>query len=165
MISDLIQRFLTPALGVALVAALALVGWQWHQATSARAELSDERLAIAKQIADATTAARAEEQRRTLKIQEASHAELLARQAAEADAGRARSAAVGLRQRATQLAASCTASHPTATASSPAADSPGDLLADLLQRVDDAAGEIGRYADQARIAGQLCERSYDALSR
>jgi hypothetical protein len=154
---------ITRALAGACAALALLAGWQWHQATSSRAELAAERLAIAQQIQAATVAARAEEQRRTLKIQEASHAELLARQAAEADASRARSASVSMRQRAAQIAASCAASNPTPAASSPAADSPGDLLADLLQRVDDAAGEIGRYADQARIAGQLCVSSYEAL--
>lgn len=155
---------ITRALAAALALALLLAGWQWYRATSAISELAAERQAIAQQIQAATVAARAEEQRRTLKIQEASDAELLARQAAEADAGRARSAAVSLRQRAAELAASCTASNPAATSSSTPAEAPGDLLAELLQRVDDAAGEIGRYADQARIAGSLCERSYEALT-
>lgn len=152
------------ALLAAVLAALALAGWQWREATAARAELSAKRLAIAQQIADATTAARAEEQRRTLKIQEAQDAELIARQAAQADAGRARSAADRLRQRAAELAASCTAGHPSTAGSSPATDSPGDLLAYMQQRIDDAAQQLGEYADQARIAGQLCERSYEALT-
>ena len=152
------------ALLLALLASLALAGWQWRQATSARAELAAERLAIAQQIAAATTAARAEEQRRTLKIQEAQDAELLARQAAEADAGRARSAADRLRQRATQLATSCTASNPATAGSGPTTDAPGDLLAYMQRRIDEAAGGIGQYADGARIAGQLCQRSYDALT-
>lgn len=154
---------ITRVLGAALLASALFGAWQWHQATSARAELAAERLTIANQIITATTAARAEEQRRTFRIQEASHAELLARQAAEADAVRARSATVGLRQRADQLAASCTASNTTTTASSPATESPGDLLAYMQRRIDEAAGGIGEYADSARIAGQLCVSSYGAL--
>lgn len=155
---------MTRALLAAVLAALALAGWQWREATAARAELAAERQVIARQIKDATTAARAEERRRTLKIQEAQDAEFLARQAAQADAGRARSAADRLRQRAAELAASCIAGHPATAGSSPATDSPGDLLAYMQQRIDDAAQQLGEYADQARIAGRLCERSYEALT-
>lgn len=45
----------------------------------------------------------------------------------------------------------------------PAADTTLDLLAGLLQRADDEAGILADYADRARIAGQQCERDYDAL--
>jgi hypothetical protein len=154
---------ITRGLAAALALALVLAGWQWYRATSAIAELTAERQAIAQQIQAATDSARAEEQRRTLKIQEAQDAEQIARQAAEADAGRARSAAVSLRQRAAELAASCTASNPTATTGGPTAIAPGLVLADMLGRVAAAAGELGGYADRARGAGQLCERSYEAL--
>ncbi|KVM83492.1 hypothetical protein WT05_19160 [Burkholderia stagnalis] len=39
-----------------------------------------------------------------------------------------------------------------------------DLLADVLGRTDDRAGEPVEYADRAHIAGQQCERDYDALT-
>lgn len=39
-----------------------------------------------------------------------------------------------------------------------------DMLAELFRRADARAGELARYADDARIAGAACERSYDALS-
>lgn len=39
-----------------------------------------------------------------------------------------------------------------------------DLLAELFRRADARAGELARYADDARIAGLACERSYDVLS-
>lgn len=41
MIAAAVSRFLAPVLGLALVAALALAGWQWSEATVARAELAD----------------------------------------------------------------------------------------------------------------------------
>lgn len=163
MIRDLLTRYLAAGLGVLLLLATATAGYQTMQASAARAELATYRAQVAEQIQTATTAARTEERRRTLKIQEASDAELLARQAAEADAGRARSAIAGLRQRADQLAARCTSSNPAAAPGSPPASAPGALLADMLGRVAAAAGELGGYADRARGAGQLCERSYDAL--
>lgn len=50
-----------------------------------------------------------------------------------------------------------------ASGSAPAPDSL-DVLADVLGRADDRAQALAAYADQARIAGLACERSYDALS-
>ncbi len=37
------------------------------------------------------------------------------------------------------------------------------LLADVLGRADQRAGDLAQYADAARVAGQKCERDYDAL--
>jgi len=155
---------MTRALSILLVLVLLAAGWQWHEASSARAELAAERLDITQQITRATTAARAEEKRRSIQIQEVQDAAHTSLQAAQADAGRARTTAERLRQHAAQLAASCTASNPAATPGSPPASAPGDLLADMQRRLDEAAGELAAYADSARIAGQLCERSYDALT-
>lgn len=45
----------------------------------------------------------------------------------------------------------------------PAADTALDLLAGLFNRADARAGDLAEYADRARIAGQQCERDYDAL--
>lgn len=39
-----------------------------------------------------------------------------------------------------------------------------DVLGELFLRADSAAGELAAYADEARIAGQACERAYDALT-
>lgn len=44
------------------------------------------------------------------------------------------------------------------------AGDPIGVLADVLRRADDRAGILAEYADRARIAGQLCERSYDSLT-
>ncbi|MGH2435332.1 MAG: DUF2514 family protein, partial [Pseudomonas sp.] len=37
------------------------------------------------------------------------------------------------------------------------------VLSDLLARADERAGELAKAYDRARIAGQLCEASYNAL--
>jgi hypothetical protein len=37
------------------------------------------------------------------------------------------------------------------------------VLSDLLKRADARAGELAKAYDGARIAGQACERMYDAL--
>ncbi|PZQ36549.1 MAG: DUF2514 domain-containing protein, partial [Pseudomonas putida] len=37
------------------------------------------------------------------------------------------------------------------------------VLSDLLTRADARAGELAKAYDRARIAGQTCEASYNAL--
>lgn len=56
------------------------------------------------------------------------------------------------------------AEDPALTGRGEAAGPALDLLAELFRRADARAGELARYADNARIAGLACERSYDALS-
>ncbi|MCW3641558.1 DUF2514 domain-containing protein, partial [Burkholderia cenocepacia] len=85
------------------------------------------------------------------------------RTAALADAFAARAAAGSLQQRVDQLAAA--ARHPAVAAGSPAAGDALDMLADVLGRIDQRAGDLAEYADRARIAGQQCERDYDALTK
>ncbi|VWB98748.1 DUF2514 family protein [Burkholderia lata] len=111
---------------------------------------------------DAATAARTEEQRRTAAQQEIANDANQQRTAALADAFAARAAAGSLQQRVDQLVA--VARHPAASAGSPAAGDALDLLADVLGRADQRASELAEYADRARIAGQQCERDYDALT-
>ncbi|MBU9293123.1 DUF2514 domain-containing protein [Burkholderia multivorans] len=111
---------------------------------------------------DAVSAARAEEQRRTAAQQEIANDANQQRTAALADAFAARAAAGSLQQRVDQLVAA--SRHPTTSAGSPAAGDALDLLADVLGRVDERAGELAEYADRARIAGQQCERDYDTLT-
>ncbi|AYN94415.1 DUF2514 domain-containing protein [Pseudomonas sp. LTJR-52] len=38
-----------------------------------------------------------------------------------------------------------------------------DLLAELLRRADERAGELAQIADRARSSGSACERSYDSI--
>ncbi len=38
------------------------------------------------------------------------------------------------------------------------------LLADVQRRLDEAANRIAQFADESRVAGQACERSFDAVT-
>lgn len=164
---------LSRALLLAVLAALALAGWQWREAAQARADAAGVRLQFAtyretqeRQAREALETLRADKARADKTRQEALDAESIARADAEADARRADAAAGQLRRHAASLAASlraATVADPAAAACSAAASATADLLAELLERVDRAASEVGQYADQARRAGQLCERFYGAL--
>ncbi|EEE06842.1 MULTISPECIES: DUF2514 family protein [Burkholderia cepacia complex] len=112
--------------------------------------------------AKAVDTARAEEQRRTAAQQENAIHAAKERDQARADADAAASAADGLRK---QLAAYVErARHSTAAAGSPATGDALDLLADVLGRADEAAGELAKIADERGIAGKQCEADYDSLT-
>jgi hypothetical protein len=81
-------------------------------------------------------------------------------QAAQRDAAAAGHAADRLRERTAELTKRARASCP-----SKATGDPIGVLADVLGRADARAGILAEYADRARIAGQLCEQSYEALRR
>ncbi len=110
----------------------------------------------------AVDAARAEEERRTAAQQENADHAAKERDQARADAAAAASAADSLRKQVAVLVER--ARHPAVAAGSSAAGDALDLLADVLGRADQRAGELAEYADRARIAGQQCERNYDALT-
>nr|WP_233869180.1 DUF2514 family protein [Paraburkholderia adhaesiva] len=111
--------------------------------------------------ADAVEVARAEEKRRTDAQTVIANDAKQQRDTARADAVAAASAANGLRNRVAELVAS--ARHPATSSGGATTGDALDLLADVLSRADETAGELADYADRARIAGQQCERSYDAL--
>ncbi|WP_131753666.1 DUF2514 family protein [Burkholderia vietnamiensis] len=110
----------------------------------------------------AVAAARAEEQRRTAAQSEIAKDANQQRTAALADAFAARAAAGSLQQRVDRLVAA--ARNPAATAGSAPAGDPIGVLADVLGSIDDRAGELAKIADERGIAGQQCERDYDALT-
>ncbi|HGL6720498.1 DUF2514 domain-containing protein [Burkholderia contaminans] len=83
------------------------------------------------------------------------------RDQAAADAAVADAAADGLRKQVAVLVAD--ARRASASAGGPAAGDGLDLLADVFGRADERAGELAKIADERGIAGQQCERSYDAL--
>ncbi|MDN4511440.1 DUF2514 domain-containing protein [Pseudomonas sp. 2,4-D] len=84
-----------------------------------------------------------------------------------ADAGAVDADAAGqrLRDEAGKLAASvsCPGTDTAAVARGEAATRAAMVLSDLLTRADARAGELAKAYDQARIAGDLCEASYNAL--
>ncbi|RQZ27300.1 DUF2514 family protein [Burkholderia sp. Bp9017] len=83
------------------------------------------------------------------------------RDQAVADAAAAASAADGLRKQVAELVERARGS--AAQAGSEATGDALDLLADVLGRTDEAAGEFAQIADQRGIAGGQCERDYDSL--
>lgn len=149
--------------GVAVLAVLAL--WfaynrgvnaehsNWQKAQAA------EQVERAKQQAanNAITARRLIDQKEIAEnaVQERDQARIDA--TASADAGER------LRQQVRNLTLSIAASNPGATRSSETANATIDMLAQLQQRNDEATDAIARYADEASIAGRVCEASYAAL--
>ncbi|KVP77549.1 hypothetical protein WJ92_02925 [Burkholderia ubonensis] len=149
-----------PYLLAALLGAAAGAGVE-HLISARR--LADVQAAAATTQVKAVEAARAEEQRRIAAQQEVAKNAAQQRDQARADAAAAASAADGLRKQVAVLVAG--ARHPATTSGSQATGDALDLLADVLGRADQRAGELAEYADRVRIAGQQCERDYDALTQ
>ncbi|MDF0501439.1 DUF2514 family protein [Burkholderia cenocepacia] len=83
------------------------------------------------------------------------------RETALAAAAAADRAADGLRRQVAVLVADVRRAG--AATGSPATGDALDLLADVFGRADERAGELAKIADERGIAGQQCERGYDAL--
>ncbi|MGT2433527.1 DUF2514 family protein [Cupriavidus basilensis] len=160
------------AAGAALLAAgLFAAGWAvngWRkdaELAELMAARAQERLSQAYAQVKAVDEARLEEQRRTAAQTEIANVATKDAETARGDARAAGDAAEQLRGRVAQLlAASRAAGNPApAGGGSPTGD-PIGMLADVLGRADQRAGILAEYADAARIAGQACERAYDALT-
>lgn len=147
----------------ALAAALAWGAWHRHQARTERAEFAQAKAAAAIERATSEAQAATETARRLRVQQEATDAanlktaELARSVAAAADAGQRLRARLAAAQ-----TASC-AGDPAAAQSGPAAGATADLSADVHRRLDEAADGIARFAEQAAIAGETCQRAYGAL--
>jgi Protein of unknown function (DUF2514) len=113
----------------------------------------------------AQAAARTEEMRRTAELEGIANEAVKKAQESAAAASAAVGAGQRLRQRAEALAARCGGSggHSALAGSGKAASAPGDLLYDVLGRLDEAAGQLAAAADQRGIAGQACVSAYEAL--
>ncbi|ARL48226.1 hypothetical protein BOC50_36555 [Burkholderia pseudomallei] len=155
------MTILDPRLWLAFVVTLAITAGTCYFAGHKDGVRTTTAAAQKAQLA-AVDAARAEEQRRTAAQSEIANDANQQRTAALADAFAARAAAGSLQQRVDQLVAA--GHHPAAAAGSPATGDALDLLADVLGRADQRAGDLAEYADRAHIAGQQCERDYDALT-
>lgn len=109
--------------------------------------------------------ARQEEQRRATAQEEARANAQEERTTADAGAADADAAGQRLRSDATQLAAaiSCPGTDTAAVARGQAATRAAMVLSDLLERSVATNRELAQAYDRARIAGQLCESSYNAL--
>lgn len=159
---------MTRTLAVALLLAVLVAVWQWREATAAdgRARIANGAARAAQQAQRDEAKARGVERARADKLQEALNEAHTKRLAAEADARRAAVADVGLRGELARLAARARAAaqDPAAAAEREAALAAVPVLTELLGRCSERRTELARYADDARLAGRLCERAYDALT-
>ena len=165
------MRTLRAALIITLAALLAGAGW-WARGIQAQrdaAQAAATQAQALRTLAEAATAAseqdRQAEQAAAGRIHEVithAHAEA---QAARRDAAAADRTAERLRQHLARLTApaSQAASDPAAAPGGPPAGGTGLVLAKLLGRADDRAGQLAAFADQAHIAGSACERAYDEV--
>ncbi|TBV16941.1 DUF2514 domain-containing protein [Stutzerimonas kirkiae] len=83
---------------------------------------------------------------------------------ARRDADAAGAAAGRLRVEAGRIATQLATCNASTAGERQARVATGDLLADVLGRADDRAGELAAIADRARAAGLTCERVYDGVS-
>lgn len=159
---------MTKTLIVALLLAMLAAVWQWREATAEGARADAEKAARQgfEQRLQETAAARTEETRRADRLQEALDAAHKERLAVEADARRAVSADVSLRGELSRLAsrARAAAQDSAAAAEREAAIAAVPVLTEMLGQCSERRTELARYADEARAAGQLCERAYDSLN-
>jgi len=154
--------------GMLLVSLASTAGVWLH----GRAELAEARQSytvfvaqVERNAREASQTARVEEQRRKgVQLEIVQLARQSAQRAAEDLAHRV-ALSERLREHASQLASGCASSGDPAVAdggeATPAA---GAVLADMLSRIEQAAGELAVFADAAVNAGIACERSYVSLS-
>jgi len=172
-VTALLQRLLAPILGATLVLALIVAGFQWHQAAQLRAAKAEVEAAFANYRSDAErnyaaalAKAAADKARTDKSRQEALDAEQLARVVAQADADRLRAGNGQLQRLAADLSASLgdRARDAAAPAGCQAAEARIRVLSDVVGTLDDFAAGAAAAADDARIRGELCERTYQALT-
>ncbi len=115
------------------------------------------------------SAERTKEQARQLSINKAVQDGQQIIDKAIADASAARASADSLRRAADalarRLATSQAGGNSCTAAASQAATRAAMVLADVLKRADQRAGDLAEAADQARARGVTCERAYDGLSK
>lgn len=150
--------------GAAGYAARGVIADRDLAATKATYDSERAKAADASRVAE--TAARREEQRRTVALQEISDAASI-RALHRADASRAADVAGnGLRVQAASFAASASAAAGDSEVAGDckAAGDAARVLAELLGRVEEAGRRMAAVADERGDAGQACERAADALT-
>ncbi|SEQ29554.1 Protein of unknown function [Pseudomonas sp. NFACC02] len=158
------------ALAILLIIAAVLYGAYRHGESVADArwqlKFADQQNLQAKGLAAATTANRAEEQRRQAAVNQVGNDARQQQAAAIVDASGADAAGERVRDQAGKLAAgaSCATVNSGTARRSASATRAAMVLSDLFQRADKRAGELARAYDAARIAGLACEKAYQALS-
>jgi chromosome segregation ATPase len=149
---------------VALIVALTLVGgYQTLQLADVRADYAGYRADVDAKAAKASEQARQTELKRQRDIDQVRNDAQQKIKVAAADAINAQSAADSLQLEVNKLLAGRAALNSQVAAGGASIRDLTAVLADLRQRADKRAGELAAIADANRIAGQACERSYDAL--
>ncbi len=147
----------------ALAAVLAWGAWHRYQARAEREAFEAAKATAAAERATSETQAATETARRLRVQQEATDAANIKTAQLERSVAAAADAGQRLRARLAAVEAARCAGDPAAAAGGPAAGATADLSADVHRRLDEAVRGVARYADSARIAGELCAASYDAL--
>lgn len=160
-------------IGALAAAVLGVIGTQYVTIQHLRTEKAELQTLIAQERANAQQARADEEARNRREDQRRVAAQKEATDEAQRLAARARADAAARVRKHDELrsaavaaaAATCrAASDPGAVGSGPPAESAGTVLADVLGEMDEAAGDLAEALDLSRVAGHLCERSYDALT-
>ncbi len=144
------------------LALVLVVGAQQYRVMDAKGELAEVRAEWSEAARKSEARARSEEQRRQTAIEGIRRDAQEKIAAVAADAAAADDAAGRLRARVAELSrrpARC----PGAAGGGEAADAARNLLADMLGRLDEAAGGIAEFADRSRAAGLTCQVSYEAV--
>lgn len=113
---------------------------------------------------DATTKARAEEQRRTAAQKDINDETQRLASRARSDAVRVDAAAPGLRNAVAVACFRAGPGYPATVAGVASAASEPDLLTDVLGAAEDRLRGLAREADERGTAGTSCERKYDSLN-
>lgn len=159
-------------LGLLLLLAVLWGGWAEIRAARAgaaqahaEAELSKERQERAQALATGIEQARLADLQTITTQREALNAAQTKTDDLQRDRDRAAAASRSLRdQLATERArATAAAADPQAAEGCRAAGASAAVLAELLGRCSDRRRELADYADRSRIAGELCQQSYEAL--
>ena len=162
-----------PYIAAGLLVAAALFGAYHHGVSTTNAtwqsqwNARDTRDAQAKEVNEATE--RTKEQAYQQSINKAIQNGQQIIDQVTADAVTARASADSLRGAADTLAARLAASEASGysctAAASKAAARAALVLADVLKRVDERAGNLAIYADQSHGRGVTCEQAFDGLGR
>jgi len=154
-------------LAIALAAALAFSHFFVYRAGKAnvRADLDAYRIAQqeARIFADRARTQRAEARQTAVDKEARDGQQQIANLEAERDAARADGDSLRSAIRAATSRAGTTPRIASAGPGQSGAD-PLGMFADLLERADSRAEAVAGYADRLRIAGTVCERSFDALN-
>lgn len=152
------------------VGALASAGLSEVRLSKERAAHADTRTQYAEQVAQAEAATRAESEKNRRTEQELRDAQDQNEQQAQAllaalDGARTLAAVANQRLRDAAQDLASVARSRCAASTTPGYSTPGDdpigVLADVLGRAEQRAGELAAVADERRIRGLTCEAEYD----